>query len=143
MNPNSFVKPSPDELDRLVKDETRRSTYTRSLALIQDLLVEFSMERGGPRFLDENVLLERLSELTTPIGGVSASVPGDVIQNNVVENLSIALDLRHRAKAAKGFGRHKRLRAEIENFLDSLEETYRDILILMSVGLQASRVKRA
>jgi hypothetical protein len=143
MNPNSFVKPSPDDFDRLVKDESRRPIYTGALALIQDLLCGFSRDREGPRFQDEDALLDRLSELTSPIGGVSALDPDDVIQRNIVENLGVALNLRKRAKALRGIGGRIALRTEIEQFLDSLEETYRDILVLVNGGLQASRVKRA
>ena len=143
MNPKDFVKPSPDDLVRLVKQESRRSIYTSSLGLIQDILCEFSVSREGPRFLDDDFRLQRLSEITAPIGGVSSLLPGDTIQNNLVENLGVALDIQKRAKAYQGGRGRKALLEEIEHFLDSLEETYRDILILMSGGLQASRVKRA
>jgi hypothetical protein len=143
VKPSDFLKPSRDELARLVEDESRLDIYTASLALIQDMLCEFSGSRVGPQFLDEGLRLERLSEITSPIGGVTAPVPDDPIQNQIVENLGLALALRERAKAFRGGGGRKALRAEIEHFLDSLEETYRDILILMSGGLKAPRVKRA
>jgi hypothetical protein len=140
---SEFFKPSRDDLSRLVKSESRQDIYTSSLGLIQDILCEFSASREGPRFLDDDFRLQRLSEIASPIGGVSALVPGDPIQNNIVENLGIALDIQKRARAYRGGRGRKALLDEVEQFLDALEDTYRDILILMHGGSKASRVKRA
>ncbi len=143
MKPSEFLKPSRDDLARLVKDESRQDIYTSSLALIQDMLCEFSGNRVGPQFLDDDFRLQRLSEIASPIGGVSALVPGDPIQNNIVENLGIALDIQKRAKGYRGGRGRKALLDEVERFLDVLEETYRDILVLMSSRKQSRRAKQA
>ena len=87
MKATAFLKPSGDELDRLVKDESRQDTYTAALALIEEALCKFSPSRIGPQFQEEAFGMQRLSEITSPIGGISGLVPGDLIQNNIVENL--------------------------------------------------------
>ena len=142
VNDRSFLKPDRAGLARLREEESIRADYTGSLALIQDILSEFT-DGGHPRFLDQADVVDRIREIAT--GSSLALSPADVdrsLVENIEQNEERARKLREAAESPRTFGDGAALNGEIADFLDSLLSTYRDVIQPGAGGLKRPRSAR-
>jgi hypothetical protein len=127
----SFLRPEPSGFDRLIADDSIRSAYTSSLALIHDLICEFDPQQGQPRFHDEADLVTRIKALSTVLAMVrSLSEVDRSLLENIEQNAKRALELRSKALTPQTQDDGSTVREEIAEFLDSLLSTYRDAIQL-------------
>jgi hypothetical protein len=139
----TFLRPDKSGLDRLIEDDSIRSVYTDSLALIHDLICEFAEDQGRPRFRDQGDLIARINALSTT--SVLAQSPAEVdrgLLENIEQNAERAIELRNEAKAPRSLDDGSALREEIAEFLDSLISTYRDAIQPRTGGAKPPRSAR-
>ncbi len=137
-----FLPPDRATLDRIVEDEALQRRYTTALALIDDVICDYSDAHPYRRFQDRADLARKIKGLLM----LDPPVEPDPADRAAVENLRInlrrALALRKRARATARTSERNSVRSEVTVFLDAMTATFGQI-IRESAGRRVSRAKGA
>jgi len=124
----TFLPPDRATLDRIVEDEALQRRYTTALALIHDVICDYSDAHPHRRFLDRALLARKIKGLLM----LDPPAEPDPADRAAIENLRInlrrALALRKRARATARTAERKSVRSGVAAFLDAMTAAFGEVL---------------
>jgi len=123
------------ELDRsavqlVVQDDRFYQPYIQSLALLQDLLCEFTDSLEKPRFTPTEIE-EQEGRLISIFATALMSMPlSETVVRNIEENYFLAKEIRNNAEHSKTLNERSQAELRATQFLNSVVQTYTTLRIL-------------